>query len=117
MEFFPFFGRPYYYNQNRYMNGYYSRRQNTNKSQAYEEKYEQNLRDDRIKEKYSDSNHYNKCQQNRKPINNYDTPVFEIFGIKLFFDDVLIIALIFFLYNEGVRDDMLFISLILILLS
>lgn len=42
---------------------------------------------------------------------------FEIFGVKLFFDDILLICLIFFLYNEGVKDQYLFISLILLLLS
>ncbi len=47
----------------------------------------------------------------------YDKPIFELFGIKLFFDDILIISLIFFLYNEGVKDQSLFISLILLLLS
>lgn len=43
--------------------------------------------------------------------------VFEIFGIKLLFDDILIISLIFFLYNEGVKDKFLFLTLILLLLS
>ncbi|MFR8103589.1 MAG: hypothetical protein ACLU8F_00645 [Clostridia bacterium] len=42
---------------------------------------------------------------------------FEIFGIKLYFDDILLICLIFFLYQEGVEDTGLFISLILLLLS
>lgn len=42
---------------------------------------------------------------------------FEIFGLKLFFDDILIICLLFFLYEEGVKDQELFISLILLLLS
>lgn len=46
-----------------------------------------------------------------------DDTVFEIFGIKLFFDDILLICLIFFLYNEGVQDQYLFISLVLLLLS
>ena len=41
--------------------------------------------------------------------------VFEIFGITLHFDDILIICLLFFLYNEGVHDTMLFISLIFLL--
>ena len=44
-------------------------------------------------------------------------PIFEIFGIKLYFDDLLIIALLFFLYEEGVEDNLLFISLVLLLLS
>ena len=43
--------------------------------------------------------------------------VFEIFGIKLHFDDILLICLIFFLYNEGVKDEFLFIVLVLLLLS
>ncbi len=49
--------------------------------------------------------------------NSTDSPIFEIFGVKLFFDDILLISLIFFLYNEGVKDQSLFISLILLLLS
>lgn len=46
-----------------------------------------------------------------------DVPVFEIFGIKLYSDDILILCLLFFLYQEGVKDQSLFISLILLLLS
>lgn len=42
---------------------------------------------------------------------------FEILGIKLYFDDILLLCLIFFLYNEDVHDDMLFMALILLLLS
>lgn len=49
------------------------------------------------------------------PFNNLNG--FEIFGIKLQFDDILIICLIFFLYSEGVKDEMLFIALILLLIS
>ncbi len=47
----------------------------------------------------------------------FDDYFFEIFGLKLYFDDVLIICLLFFLYQEGVNDQELFISLILLLLS
>ncbi len=43
--------------------------------------------------------------------------LFDFMGIKLYFDDVLLICLIFFLYNEGVKDQYLFISLIMLLLS
>lgn len=42
---------------------------------------------------------------------------FEIFGLKLYFDDILIIALIIFLYNEDVKDQFLFVALLLLLLS
>ena len=48
---------------------------------------------------------------------NSQAPLLEIFGIQLFFDDILLVCLIFFLYNEGVKDQNLFISLILLLLS
>lgn len=49
--------------------------------------------------------------------NNSDKPVFELFGLKLYYDDILLVCLIFFLYNEGVKDDGLFIILILLLLT
>lgn len=42
---------------------------------------------------------------------------FEIFGLKLHFDDLLIIGLLFFLYQEDVKDTYLYIALILLLLS
>lgn len=44
-------------------------------------------------------------------------PLFEIFGLQLYYDDILLICLIFFLYQEGVQDEYLFIALILLLLS
>jgi len=56
-------------------------------------------------------------QSDYNDILNKKDPIFEIFGIKLFFDDILILSLLFFLYSEGVKDEMLFISLILLLLS
>lgn len=46
-----------------------------------------------------------------------DSEYFEIFGLKLYFDDILLICMIFFLYNEGVEDQLLFISLVMLLLS
>lgn len=46
-----------------------------------------------------------------------NVPVWEIWGIKLYSDDILIMGLLFFLYTEGVKDEMLFICLILLLLG
>ena len=43
--------------------------------------------------------------------------LFEIFGLKLYLDDVLIMCILYFLYTEGVQDQELFICLILLLLS
>lgn len=48
---------------------------------------------------------------------NFDEPIFEMLGIKLYLDDLIIIGLLFFLYNEGVKDELLFLSLIFLLLS
>ena len=42
---------------------------------------------------------------------------FELFGIKLYFDDVLILSLLFFLYKEEVKDEGLFLALVLLLIS
>ena len=46
-----------------------------------------------------------------------DSPLFQIFGINLYYDDILLVCLIFFLYQEGVKDEGLFLALILLLLS
>lgn len=46
-----------------------------------------------------------------------DAYFFDVFGVRLYYDDLLLISLIFFLYNEGVDDTGLFIALILLLLS
>lgn len=74
---------------------------------------------------YSNVNIENDKQIKKTLINNdekKETPIdnrqyFDIFGIKLYFDDILLISLIFFLYNEGLQDQNLFVCLILLLLS
>jgi len=48
---------------------------------------------------------------------NDNSPLFQLFGLDLYFDDILLICLIWFLYDEGVKDEWLFIALILLLLS
>lgn len=48
---------------------------------------------------------------------NSDEALFEIWGLQIFFDDLLIILLLLFLYQEGIQDEYLFIALILLLLS
>lgn len=44
-------------------------------------------------------------------------PLFSFFGINLYFDDVLILCILFFLYNERVNDPYLFFTLVLLLLT
>lgn len=47
-----------------------------------------------------------------------DSPVWlDLFGIKLYFDDVLILSLLFFLYEEQVKDEGLFLTLVMLLIS
>ncbi len=46
-----------------------------------------------------------------------EEPIFEVLGISLYLDDIIIIGLLFFLYQEGVQDEMLYIVLIMLLLS
>ena len=41
----------------------------------------------------------------------------DLFGIKLYFVDVLILSLLFFLYKEEVKDEGLFLALVLLLIS
>lgn len=54
----------------------------------------------------------------KNPIfDDIEKPIFEIFGIQLYLDDIIILGLLFFLYQEGVQDEMLYIALILLLLS
>ena len=48
---------------------------------------------------------------------DFGTNYIDIMGIRLYFDDLLLIGIIFFLYNEKIEDNYLFISLILLLLS
>ena len=52
-------------------------------------------------------------EQNTRHISN--KPLIEFSGIKLYDDDLLILALIYFLYKENINDTLLFISLFALL--
>ena len=54
---------------------------------------------------------------NTNGFSDKEEPVLEISGQKLYLDDLIILALLFFLYKEDVKDDILFILLILLLVS
>ena len=54
---------------------------------------------------------------NMDGFSDLEQPIIEILGIKLYQDDLIILGLLFFLYKEEVKDESLFISLILLLLS
>ena len=65
----------------------------------------------------SDFNEYLFEGQKNKSNNNNNDYLFDLFGLKIYTDDVLLVSLIYFLYSEGVKDEGLFIVLILLLLS
>lgn len=62
-----------------------------------------------------DNNYYN--NNKNEYLGDFNNNFFEIFGLKLAFDDLLIIAMLFFLYKEEVNDTYLYIALILLLLT
>lgn len=59
------------------------------------------------------------------PINNFlfnllnsnNSDYIELLGYRFYFDDLLIISILFCLYIEGINDQWLFISLLLLLFS
>lgn len=60
---------------------------------------------------------YNFANINLNSLFNEDleNPIIEILGIKLYLDDLIILGILFFLYEENVHDDILFIILLLLL--
>lgn len=44
-------------------------------------------------------------------------PMFHLLGLNIYFDDILIICILFFLYNEDVNDPYLFLILVLLLMN
>lgn len=102
----PFFRTPYY---RRFLPSYYT----TNMPKTPTEKgVVQDFENKKINYK-KDS----KINSEKREYLSDNSQVFNILGITLHFDDILIICLLFFLYSEGVKDEMLFIALILLLLS
>ena len=54
---------------------------------------------------------------NPNGITDNKEPIFELFGINLYLDDIIIIGILIFLYKQEVKDDGLYLVLILLLLS
>ena len=124
MPVFPFFQFPYsrYYQRYNYNNSSYTNHSNNINN---EKKYTSSINDNNFFNNYTNelknkSSRYSSfgpiAFQNPFELDNTQ-PVLEILGISLYLDDLIILGLLFFLYKEGVKDDMLFLSLILLLLS
>lgn len=101
---FPFYGYPYNYPYYRYYNGYYK-----NDVQDLETKKEE-------KDSITNSNEVSNTTNSRFD-SNPDQAIFEILGIKLYLDDLIILGILFFLYQQNVKDEMLYIILFLLLFS
>ncbi len=54
---------------------------------------------------------------NTNGFSDKEEPLLEISGRNLYLDDLIILSLLFFLYEEDVKDDMLFMLLILLLVG
>ena len=126
---FPFFRFPY-------PNYYYRRPYNVNSPTYYNQVtkdnlgYEKNREIEEVIESKEDTsenvryknisskhNYFANINLSNLFSSNLEEPVLEILGIRLYLDDVIILGLLFFLYTEGVQDELLFIALILLLLS
>ena len=101
---FPFYGYQYNYPYYKYYN---KQAQNMNNIHINNT--------DRNKNSITDSQKISNTINHNKNSNN--SPVFEIFGIKLYTDDLIIIGLLFVLYQENVKDEILYIILFLLLFS
>ncbi len=134
MPVYPYFGFPGFYRRN-YINNYYSYNKDLNKSDnssgnnlnsqnsfAVNSSFSNTFSTDNL-QNVETSNRSSSSKGARVDNRDYNKKnpdnscLFELFGLKLYFDDVLIICLLFFLYNEGVKDEGLFIALILLLIS
>ena len=122
MANFPFFRFPYH---NYYYNPYYSNYNNTNTNSTDKDDSNINLEIlEPIEESRSQkkkSSKYNSFGPIRfaNPFieNDLNEPIVEILGIQLYLDDIIILGLLFFLYKEDVHDEILFFTLVLLLLT
>lgn len=130
---FPYFGYPYYYNYYpKYSKNTISSTSQTENSNSTTNVTNNNVD---IRNKSLKNAQYSNIQTNKNTSittkenfssntsnsrfsnSKEDVPVFEILGIKLFLDDIIILCILFFLYQEKVHDEMLYIILFLLLFS
>lgn len=135
---YPFYRPPYFRRQYYPKTGYYSLHKtnkidsNIDENTCFPSNFTGKNQENFINHKTQNENYknYKNTSYNFDTFNNFSnldtatdnieynsTECFEIFGLKLHFDDLLIIALLFFLYQEDVKDTYLYIALILLLLS
>lgn len=121
MANFPFF-RPYsnYYQYYPHYN-YHNIKKNENETNENEnpQEFNKDSMNNQVeyKRKSSKYNSFGPFHFTNPLFNDIEEPIIEIIGIQLYLDDIIILGLLFFLYKENVQDELLFLSLILLLLS
>ena len=111
---FPYFGYPYhrpyyqYYNPQNYVD--------IQKNISNEKNYNKDCTSKKV-DKENVQRDVNSLDYNNNIVDNNDAPIFEIFGIKLYSDDLIILVVLFLLYEQNVKDEMLYIILFLLLFS
>ena len=113
---FPFLGYPYNYNYYRYYNRYNPSIKDTTNNTNSEGQEKNKEEKDSITNSKEISNTINSISY-LNSTSDSDQAIFEIFGIKLYLDDLIIIGLLFFLYQQNVNDEMLYMILFLLLFS
>lgn len=101
---FPFYGYPYNYPYYRYYN-----------MKNFE--YPKHQNEEKNKNSITNSNEISNTINSRQSSSTDEQPIFEILGIKLYLDDLIIMGLLYFLYQQSVNDEMLYIILFLLLFS
>ena len=123
MTNFPFFRFPYH----NYYYPYYSNYNKTSTPNSNIDKEDNNVISEILEPMQENRNQKKKSSKYNSfgPIrfanplfeNDLNDPIVEILGIQLYLDDIIILGLLFFLYKEDVHDEMLFLTLVLLLLT
>lgn len=124
LGFNPYYKRPYNYTHNPYVpkvfhtpkNGYSTQKSQKTSDYMKNGKAPQYDNDFHNSSDNAKKNSSNNLSDNQKDKNAYE-PFFSIFGIDLYFDDILILALLLFLNNEDVKDSYLYIVLLMLLFN
>ena len=60
----------------------------------------------------------NASNEEKRSFNLFNqSPFFSFLGFNLYSDDILILCILFSMYKDGIKDEMLFICLLLLLFS
>lgn len=130
--FYPYNRIPYQYNNRINPNTYNKiQKENSNHSDLVNSKNYNNLTDianssitDNSSNTANNNDFLNFIPKNIGPISinidglkDINKPLFEFLGIRLFLDDIIIICLLIFLYQQNVKDESLYLILILLLFT